>query len=87
VDVLAANNTSVASTDLVDNQYSAKDPRVATINKVAASPQSKTPVAVNFQQAFNAPGSPWLTLLRNQVFGDASGLKKDNQALTEVLGQ
>ena len=55
--------------------------------KAAASPQSKTPVSVNFQQAFNAPGSPWVTLLRNQVYGDAGALEKDNQALAQVLGQ
>jgi multiple sugar transport system substrate-binding protein len=58
-----------------------------TINKAAASPQSKTPFAVNFQQAFNAPGSPWVTLLRNQVYGDPSTLEKDNEAITQVLGQ
>jgi multiple sugar transport system substrate-binding protein len=87
VDVLAKNDSSVSRTDLADNRYSAKDPRIVTINKAAASPQSRTPVAVNFQQAFNAPGSPWVTLLRNQVFGDPSSLTKDNQALTGVLGQ
>ncbi|KUL27865.1 sugar ABC transporter substrate-binding protein [Actinoplanes awajinensis subsp. mycoplanecinus] len=87
VDVLAANDSTVARTDLADNKYAAKDPRVATINKVAASPQSKTPFAVNFQQAFNAPGSPWVTLLRNQVYGDAGALAKDNAAVTDVLGQ
>ncbi|MBU2664725.1 sugar ABC transporter substrate-binding protein [Actinoplanes bogorensis] len=87
VDVLAANDSTVSRTDLVDNKYSQKDPRVATVNKVAASPQSKTPVAVNFQQAFNAPGSPWMTLVRNQVYGDPSGLSKDNAALTDSLAQ
>ncbi|GAA2631336.1 ABC transporter substrate-binding protein [Paractinoplanes durhamensis] len=87
VDVLAANNTSVARSDLADNSFSAKDPRVALINKVAGSAQSKTPVAINFQQAFNAPGSPWVTLFRNQVYGDGSTLDKDNEAVTQVLGQ
>jgi multiple sugar transport system substrate-binding protein len=87
VDVLAAGGSTVARTDLADNQYAAKDPRLVTINKAAASPQSKTPFAVNFQQAFNAPGSPWVTLLRNQVYGDPSTLEKDNQAITQVLGQ
>jgi multiple sugar transport system substrate-binding protein len=87
VDVLAAGNSTVARSDLADNRYAAKDPRVATINKVAGSPQSRTPVAVNFQQAFNAPGSPWVTLLRNQVYGDTSTLEKDNEAVTQVLGQ
>ena len=87
VEVLAKNDSSVARTDLAGNPYSAEDPRVVTINKAAASPQSRTPVAVNFQQAFNAPGSPWVTLLRNQVYGDASALAKDNEALTGVLAQ
>ncbi|MCY1143189.1 sugar ABC transporter substrate-binding protein [Actinoplanes sp. Pm04-4] len=87
VDVIAATGSTVSRTDLVDNKYSQKDPRVATVNKVAAAPQSKTPVAVNFQQAFNAPGSPWMTLVRNQVYGDAGGLAKDNTALTDALAQ
>jgi multiple sugar transport system substrate-binding protein len=87
VEVLAKNNSTVARTDLANNQYAARDPRVATINEVAASPQSKTPVAVNFQQAFNAPGSPWVTLFRNQVYGDPAKLEADNKAVTEVLGQ
>jgi multiple sugar transport system substrate-binding protein len=87
VDVLAKNNTSVARSDLVDNQYSAKDPRVALINEVAGRADSKTPVAINFQQAFNAPGSPWVTLFRNQVYGNGSSLDKDNDAVTQALGQ
>ncbi|BBH70577.1 sugar ABC transporter substrate-binding protein [Actinoplanes sp. OR16] len=87
VGVLAANDSTVARSDLADNQYSAKDPRIALINKVAGEPQSKTPYAVNFQQAFNAPGSPWVTLLRNQVYGDAGALAGDNSAVTGVLGQ
>jgi multiple sugar transport system substrate-binding protein len=87
VDVLAANNTSVARSDLTKNSYSAKDPRVALINEVAANPASKVPVAINFQQAFNAPGSPWVTLFRNQVYGDGANLDKDNEAITQVLGQ
>ena len=87
VDVIAATGSTVSRTDLVDNKYSQKDPRVATVNKVAASPQSKTPVSVNFQQAFNAPGSPWMTLVRNQVYGDPGSLAKDNTALTDTLAQ
>ncbi|MCW2142523.1 ABC transporter substrate-binding protein [Actinoplanes cyaneus] len=87
VDVLAAGNSSVSRTDLADNRYAAEDPRLVTINKVAADPHSKTPVSVNFQQAYNAPGSPWVTLLRDQVYGDTGTLGKDNQALSQVLGQ
>jgi multiple sugar transport system substrate-binding protein len=56
-----------------------------------ASPSSDrhyhTPVARNFQQAFNAPGSPWVTLFRNAIFGDGSSVDADNEAISEVLGQ
>ena len=46
-----------------------------------------TPVALNFQQAFNAPNSPWLTLVRNAVLGDDRLVDKDNDGITSVLGQ
>jgi multiple sugar transport system substrate-binding protein len=85
VDVLAAGGNVVSRADLADNEHAAQDPRLVTINEVAA--QGGTPVAVNFQEAFNAAGSPWLTLVRNQVLGDASSLEEDNQALTEILSQ
>ena len=84
---LAKNGTSVARSDLANNQYSAKDPRVALINEVAGRPESKTPVAINFQQAFNAPGSPWVTLFRNQVYGDGANLDKENDAISQALSQ
>jgi len=87
VNVLAANDSTVSRADLADNQYSRKDPRVLAINKVAGAPQSKTPIAVNFQQAFNAPGSPWVTLLRDQVFAGKTNVDSDNSAITGVLGQ
>ena len=47
-----------------------------TINEVAG--EGETPVAENFQQAFNAPNSPWLTLVRNAVLGDG-GLGRQGQ--------
>jgi multiple sugar transport system substrate-binding protein len=87
INVLAANDTAVSRSDLTDNQYSRKDPRVLTINKIAALPDSKTPVAVNFQQAFNAPGSPWVTLIRDEVFAGKDDATKDNGAITDALGQ
>jgi multiple sugar transport system substrate-binding protein len=56
-----------------------------TINKVAAN--GKTPVALNFQQAYNATNSPWLSLVRDCVLGDCGGLPKNNDQVTGVLGQ
>lgn len=87
VGVLAANDSTVSRSDLADNEYSREDPRVLAINEVAGAPDSKTPVAVNFQQAFNAPDSPWVTLFRNAVFEGGTSVDEDAEAVTEVLGQ
>ncbi|WP_141389540.1 ABC transporter substrate-binding protein [Cellulosimicrobium cellulans] len=85
VEVLAKNGDVVSRADLVDNEYSSADPRVVTINEIAS--KGRTPVARNFQQAFNAPNSPWLTLVRNAVFGDGSSIEPDNEEITAVLSQ
>ena len=85
VGVLAKDGDIVSRSDLAINQYSEKDPRVVTINKVAG--KGETPVALNFQQAFNASDSPWLTLLRDAVLGADKSLAKNNAAITSVLGQ
>jgi len=58
---------------------------LVTINKGAG--QGRTPVALNFQQAFNAPSSPWLTLVRDSVLGKGNSLKKNNDEITAVLSQ
>jgi multiple sugar transport system substrate-binding protein len=44
-------------------------------------------VALNFQQAFNAPGSPWLTLVRNAVLNGTSTVDADNDEISGVLSQ
>ncbi|WP_405374001.1 MULTISPECIES: ABC transporter substrate-binding protein [unclassified Microbacterium] len=85
VQVLAKNNDVVARADLATNEYSEKDPRLVTINDVAG--QGDTPVALNFQQAFNAPDSPWLSLVRGAVLGDDDTIDADNDEITAVLQQ
>lgn len=85
VQVLAKDNDVVSRSDLANNQYASKDPRLVTINEIAA--KGETPVATNFQQAFNAPTSPWLALVRHAVLGDGSKLASDNQQISSVLGQ
>jgi multiple sugar transport system substrate-binding protein len=85
VEVLAKNKDVVSRSDLANNKYAAQDPRLVTINEVAG--KGDTPVALNFQQAFNAPSSPWLTLVRNQVLTGTGDLQKDNGAITGVLQQ
>ncbi|WP_127794515.1 sugar ABC transporter substrate-binding protein [Agromyces sp. LHK192] len=85
VQVLAKNNDVVSRSDLADNEYSAEDPRLITINEVAG--EGDTPVAINFQQAFNAPNSPWLTLVRNAVLEGTDTVDADNDEITAVLSQ
>ncbi|GAA3938607.1 sugar ABC transporter substrate-binding protein [Microbacterium soli] len=84
VEVLAKDGNAVSRTDLADNAY-ADDPRIVTINEVAG--QGHTPVSANFQQAFNAPGSPWLTLIRNAVLNDTGTVEADNDEITAILAQ
>jgi multiple sugar transport system substrate-binding protein len=85
VGVLAKDKDVVSRGDLASNQYAQADPRLVKINEVAA--KGKTPVALNFQQAFNAPSSPWLTLVRNQVLNGKDSVDADNSQITDVLGQ
>ncbi|WP_394553229.1 ABC transporter substrate-binding protein [Agromyces sp. MMS24-JH15] len=85
VQVLAKDNDVVSRSDLADNEYSQKDPRLITINEVAG--EGDTPVAINFQQAFNAPNSPWLTLVRNAVLEGSDTVDADNEEITAILSQ
>ncbi|KAA9084126.1 ABC transporter substrate-binding protein [Microbacterium radiodurans] len=85
VEVLAKDGNAVSRGDLAENTYASEDPRQVTINQVAA--EGKTPVALNFQQAFNAPGSPWLNLVRNAVLDGTSTVDADNDEITAILGQ
>jgi multiple sugar transport system substrate-binding protein len=85
VEVLGKNLDVVSRSDLANNKYATADPRLVTINEVAA--KGETPVAVNFQQAFNATSSPWLTLVRDAVLGNGADLAKNNDEITAVLSQ
>jgi multiple sugar transport system substrate-binding protein len=86
IEVLAKDGTTPARSDLADNKYASKDPRVVMINEVAGAENSRTPVSRSFQQAYNAAGSPWVTMLRNAVFGDGSTVDEDVEAMTSELG-
>ncbi|WP_089158223.1 ABC transporter substrate-binding protein [Micromonospora sp. NBS 11-29] len=85
VEVLAKNRDVVSRADLANNRYAAQDPRLVTINQLAG--RGDTPVALNFQQAFNAPGSPWLALVRSQVLQGGGDIRKQNDQITAVLKQ
>jgi multiple sugar transport system substrate-binding protein len=85
VGVLAKDNDVVSRSDLADNEYSSKDPRLVTINEVAS--KGDTPYSLNFQEAFNSPTSPWLTLVRNAVLEGTDTVDADSDAITDVLSQ
>ncbi|MFE1799868.1 ABC transporter substrate-binding protein [Streptomyces sp. NPDC059517] len=83
IDVVAAHKDVVARTDLASNKYSEADPRLVTINQLVAD--GRTPYALKFGQTFNDPNGPWLTLMRDAVFGDGSKVEKDNEAVSASL--
>ena len=83
VEVVAKGGNVVSRTDLADNKYSSADPRLVTFNTIAGKGQ--TPFALQFGQTFNDPQGPWLVLLRDAVFGDASKIDADNDAINTSL--
>ncbi|MFH9551873.1 ABC transporter substrate-binding protein [Streptomyces sp. NPDC017435] len=83
IEVVAAHKDVVARTDLASNKYSKADPRLVTINELAAG--GRTPYALKFGQTFNDPNGPWLKLMRDAVFGDGSSVDKDNDAVSASL--
>ena len=85
VEVVAKGGNVVARTDLADNKYSSADPRLVLFNTIAG--KGKTPLAVNFNAAFNDPQSPWIQLFRAAVFDNADDAKIDqlNDGITSVL--
>ena len=83
VEVVAKGGNVVSRTDLANNKYSSADPRLVIFNTIAAKGQ--TPFALNFGATFNDPQGPWLVLLRDAVFGDASKIDADNDAINESL--
>ncbi|MER6184843.1 sugar ABC transporter substrate-binding protein [Streptomyces sp. NPDC001652] len=83
VDVVAAHKDVVARTDLASNKYSDADPRLVTVNELVAD--GRTPYALKFGQTFNDPNGPWLTMMRNAVFGDGDSVDKDNDEVSASL--
>jgi multiple sugar transport system substrate-binding protein len=83
VNVIAKQGSVVARSDLANNQYTAKDPRLVLFNEIAAKGQ--TPFALKFGQTYNDPNGPWLVLLREAVFGDPSKIDADNAAIDASL--
>jgi multiple sugar transport system substrate-binding protein len=83
--VFADNNDTASNLNVLKDGYPKADARTKAANAVIEKGQ--TPIATNFNEAFNASGSPWQTLFQDVVWGKASKLKADNAAITSTLGQ
>lgn len=84
-EVFADNNDTASNLSVLANGYADADPRTLVAN--ATIQDGRTPAAVNYNEAFNASGSPWQVLFQNAVFGDGTTLQADNDAITAILGQ
>lgn len=85
LNVVAKAGDVVSRNSLLDNEFSKTDPTASVVSQVI--PNGRTPVAPFFSEAFNASGSPWVTLFRNAVFGGTDSVSADNEAINEVLSQ
>jgi multiple sugar transport system substrate-binding protein len=87
VEILAKNKDVVGRTDLANNEYSAADPRVVTINELVG--KGVTPYSLNFGATYNDPNGPWLKVARDAVFGSdaAAALAEGKESITASLSQ
>lgn len=83
--VFADNNDTASNLKVLANGYENADERVRTFN--ATIETGHTPKSINFNEAFNAAGSPFQILVQDAVWGDESKIDADNQAITDVLAQ
>ncbi|MBE6474569.1 sugar ABC transporter substrate-binding protein [Actinomyces sp. Z5] len=83
--VFADNNDTASSLTVLDTGYKDADERTRIANATIAN--GRTPVAVNYAEAFNAAGSPWQLLIQNAIWGDGSQIDAQNDAINAVLAQ
>ena len=74
--------------DLVDNEYSKKDPRYITVGN-AMYKFGRTPFSVHYNEIWNDANGPWLAMIQKAVFdGDIDGAINDaQQQITQILSQ
>ena len=85
VDVAAKAGYIPARSDLANNKYAQKDPRLVVFNQLVGKGQ--TPAAVNFGPTYNDPNGPWLEAVRAAIYGGdpKSELDKHNGAINTTL--
>lgn len=86
IGVVAKNENITVRSDLADNPYARRDPRLETFNTLAT--QGQTPISVNFGKTYNDPNGPWTAAVTDAVFGagdPAAILARHNGALNASL--
>ena len=83
-EVFADQGDTASNIQTLKTAYKDADPRIQTINSVIIDGNGQTPKSPAFNEAFNAPGSPWQLLGQIAVWGSGD-LKADNKAVTDVL--
>ena len=82
--VFADNNDTASSLSVLENGYANADERTKIAN--ATIKDGRAPVAVNFNEAFNAAGSNWQLLIQDAVWADGSQVDSLNEQITATLG-
>ncbi|MCR6704385.1 MAG: sugar ABC transporter substrate-binding protein [Cellulomonas sp.] len=85
LEVVAKAGDVVSRNSLLENEFTKSDPVAAVAAE--AIPNGRTPVAAYFAEAFNASGSPFVTMIRNATFEATNTVDADNDAVTEILSQ
>ena len=80
-DDVGVRHSAYACTDT----WTASDPRLVMFNEIAG--KGTTPFALKFGQTYNDPQGPWLVLLRDAVFGDASNNVRALRCVKMELGE
>lgn len=82
--VFADNNDTASNLTVLEKGYESADERTRIAN--ATIKDGRTPVAINFNEAFNAAGSNWQLLIQDAVWSDGSKVDSLNDEITAVLG-
>jgi len=84
--VFADNNDTASNLTVLAEGYADADARTQIGNDTVKDGQ--TPIAVNFNEAFNAAGSPWQLLVQDQIWGsNPADLSSLNDDITSILAQ
>lgn len=84
--VFADNDDTASNLTVLAEGYADADPRTQIGNDTVKDGQ--TPIAVNFNEAFNAAGSPWQLLVQDQIWADdPADLSSLNDDITSILAQ